>query len=258
MLLIIFYFLILNVTRNGLFTYGQPVSWNYQIGSSNIDDSISVYQYDIDVFDVSASDIARVQNLGRKVICYIDFGTWENWRPDASKFSKELLGNDNGWPGEKWLDINNLNLRPLMENRIKLAKSKGCNSIEADNVDEYSNGNVGFNITFDNQLRYNIWTANTVHKYGMDIGLKNDLDQVPFLIDYFDFLVLEECLKYNECELGKPFLNSGKHVFDVEYASSVNSLNFCIKLNKLGISGILKRPSLKAVPICSCVTNKCF
>ena len=44
-------------------------------------------------------------DLGRKVVCYIDAGTWEDWRPDAAQFTTSLLGRSNGWPGERWLDV---------------------------------------------------------------------------------------------------------------------------------------------------------
>ena len=29
---------------------------------------------------------------GRKVICYLSTGAWEDWRPDAKKFPKSVIG----------------------------------------------------------------------------------------------------------------------------------------------------------------------
>ena len=51
------------------------------------------------------------------------------------------------------------------------------------------------------------------------VGLKNDLDQIPALVEAFDFAVNEQCHEHEECELNQPFLDAGKPVFNAEYAS---------------------------------------
>jgi hypothetical protein len=62
--------------------------------------------YDIDGFDNSASTVNRLHALHKRAICYISVGTWENWRPDASRFPAALRGAaDPGWTGEQWLNI---------------------------------------------------------------------------------------------------------------------------------------------------------
>jgi hypothetical protein len=75
-------------------------SWQWQL-TTPVDQNVKVQMYDIDMFDNDASVVASLHNKGRKVVCYIDVGTWENWRPDAKKFPKFILGNHNGWPGRK-------------------------------------------------------------------------------------------------------------------------------------------------------------
>ena len=61
---------------------------------------------DIDGFDNSASTVNRLHALHKRAICYISVGTWENWRPDASRFPAALRGAaDPGWTGEQWLNI---------------------------------------------------------------------------------------------------------------------------------------------------------
>lgn len=40
-----------------------------------------------------------------------------------------------------------------------------------------------------------------VHVFGMKVGLKNIVELVPVLVDYFDFAVNDECNKYNECDV---------------------------------------------------------
>ena len=71
--------------------------------------------YDVDGFDASASLITAMHNKGIKAVCYIDAGTWENWRSDAGKFPSYVKGKSNGWPGEKWLDIRQIILRKNLD-----------------------------------------------------------------------------------------------------------------------------------------------
>ena len=42
--------------------------------------------YDIDLFETSAATVAALHAESRKVICYVNAGGWENWRPDAALF----------------------------------------------------------------------------------------------------------------------------------------------------------------------------
>ncbi|HYZ90609.1 MAG TPA: endo alpha-1,4 polygalactosaminidase, partial [Myxococcales bacterium] len=54
--------------------------------------------------EVNSSAVAAIHAKGAGAICYVDAGTWENWRPDASQYPSDVLGNENGWPGERWVD----------------------------------------------------------------------------------------------------------------------------------------------------------
>jgi endo-alpha-1,4-polygalactosaminidase (GH114 family) len=94
--------------------------------------------FDIDLFDTPADTIKHLHNMGKKVICYFSAGSYEDWRPDASEFTKEDLGRGlDGWPGEKWLNLESENVRRIMKSRVDLAKSKGCDGVDPDNVDGY-------------------------------------------------------------------------------------------------------------------------
>src|SRR5579885_1635371 len=66
-------------------------SWQWQL-SGKVDQSFNVVMYDIDMFDNPASVVQSLHAAGRIVICYIDAGTWEKWRPDAKEFPKSVLG----------------------------------------------------------------------------------------------------------------------------------------------------------------------
>jgi len=191
-------------------------SWQWQL-QGNIDTSYNVKVYDIDLFDTNKTVIQLLKNHGKKVICYFSAGSYENWRSDKDKFPLSVLGNNmDGWAGEKWLDISNESLAPIMEARLDLAVQKGCDGVEPDNVDGYDN-NTGFALNADDQLAYNKFIANEARKRGLSVGLKNDLNQVIELEPYFDFSLNEQCYAYNECDKMQPFVDNNKPVFNVEY-----------------------------------------
>jgi len=83
-------------------------------------------------------------------------------------------------------------------------------------MDGYTN-NSGFPLSADDQLAYNRFIANAAHQRNLAVALKNDLDQIGELVDYFDLSVNEECFDYNECDLLAPFIQQGKPVLQVEY-----------------------------------------
>jgi hypothetical protein len=94
--------------------------------------------FDIDLFDTPTSTIAQLHKLGKKVICYFSAGSYENWRPDAKSFKDGDMGkNVDDWPGERWLNLSSQNVRDIMKERIKVAKEKGCDGVDPDNVDGY-------------------------------------------------------------------------------------------------------------------------
>lgn len=191
-------------------------SWQWQL-SGAIDTSVDVSMYDIDLFDVDAGQISSLRSDARIVICYFSAGSHEDWRPDAADFPESAIGNPlDGWPGERWLDIRDDAVRTALAARLDLAVDKGCDGVEPDNVDGYTN-NSGFSLNASDQLDFNQWLAEQAHLRGLSIGLKNDLDQVQELLPYFDWALDEECMAYDECDLLMPFIDAGKAVFHVEY-----------------------------------------
>ncbi|CAM5365666.1 Endo alpha-1,4 polygalactosaminidase OS=Streptomyces tendae OX=1932 GN=GUR47_11580 PE=4 SV=1 [Streptomyces tendae] len=170
-------------------------TWQWQL-SGKLDTSVDVPVYDIDGFDHGKATVAGLHEDGRKVICYVSTGAWEDFRPDADEFPAEVLGKGNGWEGERWLDIRATDvLEPLMAERLDMCREKGFDAVEPDNMDGYKN-ETGFPLTGDDQLRYNRLIAKLAHDRGMAVGLKNDLDQIPELVDDFDFAVNEQCAQY--------------------------------------------------------------
>ncbi len=201
--------------------------------------------FDVDLFDTSPETIAELHRKGRVVICYFSAGSFEPWRPDSSTFPSEVLGNPlDGWPDEQWLDIRRLDLiGPIMEARLDLAVAKGCDGVEPDNIDAYTNDS-SFPLSYDDQIQYNSWLAREAHNRGLSIGLKNDLDQVKDLEPYFDWALNEECFSFGECEKLRPFIEHGKAVFGVEY--DMEPEEFCPQANTLGFDFMKKHWDLDA------------
>ncbi len=169
------------------------------------------------------------------MICYIDAGTAEKFRPDYKEFPKSVLGRPNGWPGERWLDIRQLSvLEPIMTARFQMCKEKGFDAVEPDNIEGYAN-NTGFPLTAQEQLTYNEWVADEVHALGMAVLLKNDGEQAGELQPYFDGVITEQCNQYSECADFDPYLAAGKPVLDAEY--KLPTSKFCAADNAAGIMG---------------------
>jgi hypothetical protein len=219
-------------------------TWQWQL-QGTLDTTVDAAMYDIDLFDHSAAVVAGLHGQGRKVVCYLSAGTWEDWRPDAAQFPAAVLGGRvSGWPGERWLDIRRLDvLGPIMEARLDLCRQKGFDAVEPDNIDGYANVSR-FPLTAQDQLRYNKWLAGAAHARGLSIGLKNDLDQVKDLVSQFDWALNEQCFEYNECGLLAPFTKAGKAVFVVEYSLATTA--FCEKAVTLGFNAMKKNLSLDA------------
>ena len=200
----------------------SQASWHWQLsGKLQTPDRLV---YDIDLFDNSAATIGNLKSRGRIVVCYFSAGSWEDWRADASQFPQAALGAPlDGWPGERWLDIRNPQVRELMARRMQLAKAKGCDALEPDNVDGYSNGN-GLNLTEADQLDYNRWLSRQAHALDLAIALKNAVELVPQLVNDFDFALNESCYAYKECDAYRLFRQQGKAVFIAEYRTLNKSL----------------------------------
>ncbi|MEU8652697.1 endo alpha-1,4 polygalactosaminidase [Streptomyces sp. NPDC048737] len=217
------------------------LAWQWQL-DGRVDPSADVPVYDIDGFENSAADVARLHRDGRKVICYVNVGAWESFRPDKDAFPRAVLGEPNGWAGERWLDIRRISvLRPLMAKRFDMCRDKGFDAVEPDLMEGYGN-ETGFPLTARDQLRYNRMIAGLAHERGLSVGLKNDLPQIPELVADFDFAVNEECAQYDECGRLTPFVAAGKAVFHVEYTEPAGE--FCPESRRLRLSSMLKKPEL--------------
>jgi hypothetical protein len=231
-------------------------SWQLQLtGTINetILDNVSNTKklYDIDLFDTPAATISRLKAKNITVACYFSAGSSENWRSDFSSFPASVQGKAlDDWPGEKWLDVRQVEtLRGIMSKRMDLAVQKGCDAVDPDNVDGYTN-DTGFTIKAADQLAYNRMLATEAHKRNLSIGLKNDVDQISQLASDFDWALNEQCYQYDECGAYSAFISQNKAVFGVEYQG--NTSTFCTKANNANYDWLKKDLELGATPRTAC------
>ena len=234
---------------------GLAESWQIELSETPRRPYPPVRMIELDGFGTPAPVVAALHRSlrGRGVVCYVDAGTWENWRPDAGEFPRSLLGRgDSGWPGERWLDIARYQgaLARIMRARAGMCKGKGFNAVDFDNVDGYANS-TGFRLSAADQLRYDVFLASTAHRLGLAVALKNDRPQIPVLVRYFDFAVDEQCFQYAECTTRQnggfgldEFTRAGKAVFDIEYFLKTGQ--FCPAARRDHFSALRKHLSLDA------------
>ncbi|KAK9479960.1 glycoside hydrolase superfamily, partial [Lipomyces japonicus] len=207
--------------------WSPPVGskWQIELAFPLNDTSIDAEIYDVDLFDTNSSTITQLHDHERKVICYFSAGSYENWRPDASEFRSSDIGTPlNGWPGESWLNVSSLNVRRIMKHRLDLAHDKKCDGVDPDNIDGYDNDN-GFNLSKNNAINFVQFLANESHARNLSLGLKNAADIILNVIDDVQWSVNEQCVQYAECESYRPFIETGKPVFHIEYPKGDNINN---------------------------------
>lgn len=222
--------------------------WQLQFATTPVDLTIDADVYKIDLFDNDAGVVADLQSRGKKVVCYLNAGAWENWRSDAKRFPKAVMGRGyEGWPGERWLDIRRMDLlAPIMLARLDLCSAKGFDGVMLDNVNGYTN-RTGFPLTGADQLRFNIWMANEARKRGLAVGINNNPEQASQLLPYFDWALAESCFSHGWCATLRPFIEAGKAVVVIEYTDDGAKQNaMCDQASALRFTLMLKKRQLDA------------
>ena len=221
-------------------------SWQWQL-QGKIDVSLDVPVFDVDGFETPARTVRRLHQLHRRVICYLDVGSWESYRPDAKRFPRSVIGRRyEGFPDERWLDIRRFrDFAAPLEQRFAICARKGFDAVEPDNLAGWEN-RTGFRIGRAAQLRFNRWVAEQVHRLGMAVALKNDGRQARKLVDEFDFAIVEQCFQYRECGYYKSFVRHRKAVFEAEYELELGQ--YCETARDIHFSAIGKSEDLFAQP----------
>jgi endo-alpha-1,4-polygalactosaminidase (GH114 family) len=246
------------------------------LSSSATSTTPDVSIFDIDLFDTPVATIQQLHKLGKKVICYFSAGSYEEWRADAKDFKSGDLGKQlDGWPGEKWVKLGGENVRAIMKKRIEMARDKGCDGVDPDNVDGYvcpshpllqykyshavQGNDNGLGLTTSDSVNFIQFLSSVTRPLNLTLGLKNAGSIVPAVLPLVDFAVNEQCVKYNECSTFQRFVAAGKPVFHIEYPAGDGELQqnveadgfsedtkkkFCNADGSHGFSTVLKKMKL--------------
>jgi hypothetical protein len=218
----------------------QGLQWQYQL-QGKLNTTLCVVPtsggrcvrpnvYDLDLYatngvTLNTAAVAAVHALGAHAVCYVDAGTWEDFRPDAGAYPASVKGDPNGWPGERWLDIRaTAVLLPIINARVAKCAAAGFDAVDFDNVDGYQN-KTGFPLTAAEQLTFNEDLAALAHAHGLSVGLKNDTAQLGALASSFNFAINEQCARFDECDAYDGWTAAGKAVVEVEYG--IKAARFC-------------------------------
>lgn len=234
----------------------QNLTWQWQL-QGEVDTSFQVQVYNVDI-DTPIEKITELKARDVKVICYFSAGTVEDFRPDASQFSSEIVGEQyEDLEDEKWLDYSNFrSFASVMEARMDECRLKGFDAIETDNVDAHNYetkdalGNVinigtNFRITLDDSIAYIRWLAGQAHSRGLSIGLKNAEEMAVDVVSDVDWMLTEDCFVDSWCQSAVVFVENNKSVFMTEYEDLLADFAPACELAKsLGFSAIWRDPAL--------------
>ena len=196
--------------------------------------------------ETSPTRLQELQSRGVRLLCVINAGVWENWRPDSGAFDRRLIGNSvSGWAGERWLDIRALAaLQPILARRLDLCRDKGFDGVLLRSLDGYQNS-TGFPLSGKDQLAFNRWLAAESRARGLAAGMMNTGDLVPELADDFDYAVSDTCLEHATCGDYLPFRRADKGVFLIEYTNLQRKMDIsCAAAVDLDMQVIFKTKSL--------------
>ncbi|MEA2125585.1 MAG: hypothetical protein QOI80_2367 [Solirubrobacteraceae bacterium] len=212
--------------------------------AGKVDTSVAAEVFYVDAYDTPKATVDELHANGAHVVCYMSAGSWEEFRTDAGKYPKRVLGRKlAGYPDERWVDVRRRKiLLKIIGRRLDRCVNKGFDGADFDNVDGYTN-KTGFPLKARDQLRFNRALAAAAHARGLSASLKNDVDQTEQLAGDFDFALNEQCLVYDECERYQPFVDAGKAVFHIEYEGDWPADKSC---EFPGFSSIRKRFTLRA------------
>lgn len=184
----------------------------------------------LDGFDTTKAKVRSYTqaNNGTIVIGYLSVGSYEDWRSDTAKWPDACIGSEyDGWAGENWLPANKWEqIKPVMLARLKMLRDKGFHGYEGDNIgllDQYTTGDLR-DRNMQNVVNYAIWLADTAHRMGLVAVLKNAPYLVDKVVDYYDAVILESAVQYNELGAFEKFAQQKKPIWAFEYSGSVETI----------------------------------
>lgn len=216
------------------------------------------------------------------VICHVAMGAIRLSDPDAMKFpgyaasppdrpdppaAGSLIGYstlDTLEPDERFVDLRTASratLSALMEKRLDLAKMIGCDGVEPDKVHN-AQSDPGWTISPTEQTSWFTDIAREAHERELSVGMKNGhtlAGQVDTLASRFDWMMIERCGEYQDCDQVRPFINLRHAVFAIDYTTDIDGLpqtsnGLCQEQTLAMIQdGIIKDPALSSASRQQCV-----
>jgi hypothetical protein len=227
----------------------QPgTTFQYQL-NGRIDTSVDADAFILDLFDTSDELVDELHRKGKVVICEFSAGAWERDRPDAEQFPPEVLGGEIAGPDVRWLDVARFELLvPVILPRMDQAVNKMCDAVLPIDVDGVE-ADTGFDITEEEQLRWNRLLAQEAGFRNLSVGLRNSVRLLEDLAPAFDFAVNEECVQLDECDLYESFTGNDKATFVVEYTGDMAKMCDVVRPFRLTL---IKKPEDLSAPRETC------
>ncbi len=166
-----------------------------------------------------SNDISPLFNEFDPVI-YINAGAWEDFRKYAKEYKPNQIGKDyKGWPGEKWLNIADIDVIQTTKFNIdstvrKYVKEfpKWHPKIDLDNLDLHRQ-DTGFSITFKQQIYYiNELIRHFKSAWKGSVCVRNCEDMVDYIKP--DAILVESAV---EDDFMDNFDTFHKPIYDIEY-----------------------------------------
>jgi hypothetical protein len=160
---------------------------------------------------IVARDSTEQPAAGLYSICYLngfqtqpqDAEWWRTSHPDLLLSDAKGLVIDPNWPDEYLLDTSTAAKRAeilaIEHEWIAGCASKGFDAVEFDNLDTYSRSHDALSV--DNNVALATALVRDAHSLGLSAAQKNSAELVQRGHDEvgFDFVVAEECQRYDEC-----------------------------------------------------------
>lgn len=157
---------VMNFDRSVISSYGVflGVDRDDGWGSSKLKQLFNYKLVVIDFQEFKKADIDKLHAKGIKVYTYLNIGSIENWRSYWKTYKKYALGDYDGWPGEKWIDVSKTEWQKYITGTLapKL-KNMGADGFFIDNADVY------YHYKRDGIYKGLQTILKTVHSYGKPV-----------------------------------------------------------------------------------------
>jgi len=219
--------------------------------------------------------IATLAAAGTTVICQVGTGAMKLTDPDAMKFpgyeanppnrpTAVAAGSAIGWStsltdaNERFVDFRIAGAAAVVMKRITFAKQIGCDGVlayrnDAASFTAASGFTHGFSeITSAQETDWIVDVAKAGHDIMISVGGRggHGAPNVGEIDDDYDWLMAERCTEIPDCDLARPFIESQRAVFGLDYdvqddGTTANALaTVCARWVNGMVDGVMKQATL--------------